>query len=250
MNPLPSTRVALVTGASKGLGRSIAQKLAATGHRVIINYHSSSSAAASVVESINAAGGEAHAIKADVRDPDSVSALVQSAARIYGLPEIVVHNATGLQPMLPIEQYSWSDFQTQLDFFVKAPVLLTKATLASMRQAQWGRIILIGSEVVNLGNRNFSAYVSAKAAMVGLTRAWASEFGPSQITVNLVAPGWIPVERHDGTPVSELDAYCKNVPLQRQGTPADIASAVAFLASDEAGFISGQCISVNGGNTF
>jgi 3-oxoacyl-[acyl-carrier protein] reductase len=152
--------------------------------------------------------------------------------------------------MQPLEDYAWRDFQDQLDFFVKAPVLLTQATLAGMKRTRWGRIILIGSEVVDLGNANFSAYVAAKAAMVGLARAWATEFGPWQITVNLVAPGWIPVERHAGTPHEALAAYAAGVPLQRQGMPADIAGAVAYLASDEAAFVSGQCLAVNGGNTF
>jgi 3-oxoacyl-[acyl-carrier protein] reductase len=152
--------------------------------------------------------------------------------------------------MKPLEGYTWKDFQDQMDFFVKAPVLLTQATLAGLKQARWGRIILIGSEVVDLGNAHFSAYVAAKAAMVGLTRAWATEFGPWQITVNLVAPGWIPVERHAGTSPDALAAYAAAVPLQRQGTPADIAGAVAYLASEEAGFVTGQCLAVNGGNTF
>jgi 3-oxoacyl-[acyl-carrier protein] reductase len=146
--------------------------------------------------------------------------------------------------------YTWPDFQAQLDFFVKAPMLLTQATLPAMKLARWGRIILIGSEVVDVGNANFSAYVTAKAAMVGLTRAWASEFGPSQITVNLVAPGWIPVERHLGTPEATFAEYVRNVPLRRQGQPDDVAGTVAYLASDAAEFVSGQSLAVNGGNTF
>ena len=245
-----SRRTALVTGASQGLGRSIAERLARDGHRVVVNYFSSEGSAQALVAAIRAQGGEAVALKADVRDPLQIAALVAATRRAYGSLDIVVHNATGPQPMEPLENYSWADFQDQLDFFVKAPVLLTQASLAEMKRAAWGRIILIGSEVADLGNANFSAYVSAKAAMIGLTRAWAREFGPAQITVNLVAPGWIPVDRHAGTPASALAAYAQAVPLRRQGTPADVAAAVAYLSSESANFVTGQCLSVNGGNTF
>ena len=243
-------RTALVTGASQGLGRAIALRLASAGHRVVVNYFASATAAEDTVAEIRAAGGAAQAVRADIRDPAQVSALVTETTRVFGAPEIIVHNATGPQPMKPLEHYTWADFQDQLDFFVKAPVLLTQATLAAQKRAGWGRIILIGSEVADLGNANFSAYVAAKSAMVGLTRAWASEFGPWQITVNLVAPGWIPVARHAGTPQAALDHYAQTVPLQRQGVPADVAGAVAYLAAEEAGFVTGQCIAVNGGNTF
>jgi len=133
---------------------------------------------------------------------------------------------------------------------VKAPVILTQATLAAMKAARSGRIILIGSEVVDLGNKNFSAYVAAKGAMVGLTRAWANEFGPWGITVNLVAPGWIPVERHAVASAADLAEYAAKVPLQRQGKPEDVGGVVAYLASPAANFVTGQCWSVNGGNTF
>lgn len=248
--PASSSRTALVTGASRGLGRAIAQQLAAAGHRVVVNYHSSRSAAEETVQAIVAAGGEAVALPADVRDPAQLAALLAAAQQCFGPVEILVHNATGPQPMQPLEDYRWQDFQDQLDFFVKAPVLLTQALLPARKQARWGRIILIGSEVADLGNANFSAYVAAKAAMVGLTRAWAREFGPWQITVNLVAPGWIPVERHAGTPTAALDAYAQAVPLRRQGVPEDVAGAVVYLASEAAGFVTGQCLSVNGGNTF
>lgn len=243
-------RTALVTGASHGLGRAIALRLGAAGHRVVVNYFSSVAAADETVAAITAAGGTARAIRADVRDPAQVAALAAETTHHFGAPEIIVHNATGPQPMLPLEAYAWKDFQDQLDFFVKAPVLLTQATLAAMKQARWGRIILVGSEVVDLGNARFSAYVAAKAAMVGLARAWATEFGPWQITVNLVAPGWIPVERHAGTPPDALAAYANALPLQRQGRPSDVAGAIAYLATEEAGFVTGQSLAVNGGNTF
>lgn len=244
------SRVVLVTGASKGLGAAIAERLAAAGHRVGVNYYASRDRAEAVVARIRAAGGQAEAVGADVRDPDQIQEMFGQLARVFGPVEVIVNNATGPQPMLPLEQYTWDDFQDQLDFFVKAPVLLAQALLPAMKAAHWGRIINIGSEVVELGNANFSAYVAAKGALLGLTRAWATEFGPFGITVNNIAPGWIPVERHADVPASSRDDYARQLPLQRIGVPGDVTGAVAFLASDEASFITGQTIAVNGGNTF
>jgi 3-oxoacyl-[acyl-carrier protein] reductase len=249
--PAKASRIVLVTGASKGLGRAIADKLAAEGHRVVVNYFSSARDAEDVVSNITRDGGKAVAVKADVRDPQQIAAMLAETHRHFGGPvEILINNATGPQPMKPVEAYTWQDFQDQLDFFVKAPVLLTQAMLPEMKKARWGRIINIGSEVVELGNADFSAYVAAKGAMLGLTRAWATEFGPWQITVNNVAPGWIPVERHAGTPQSSLDGYAAQLPLRRQGVPSEVAEAVAFLAGDGSGFVTGQTLAVNGGNTF
>ena len=246
-----SSRIVLVTGASKGLGRAIAETLATHGHRVAVNYFTSARGAQDAVETIESAGGKAIAVQADVREVAQIDAMLQKVRGHFGGPvEVLVNNATGPQPMKPVEDYTWQDFQDQLDFFVKAPLLLTQAVLAEMKKARWGRIVNIGSEVVELGNADFSAYVAAKGAMLGLTRAWATELGPWQITVNLVAPGWIPVERHAGTAQSALDGYAAQLPLRRQGVPAEVAEAVAFIASDGARFITGQTLAVNGGNTF
>jgi len=241
---------ALVTGASRGLGAAIAKTLADSGARVVVNYARSEVEADNVVAGIETAGGEAAAIRADVTDPMQVRGLVADTERLFGPVDILVNNATGPQPMKRLEDYTWDDFQHQLDFFVKAPVLLMQAILPGMRRQGWGRVVNIGSEVVDLGAAEYSAYVAAKAAMVGLTRSWARELGPNGVTVNLVAPGWIPVERHAHVARSDLANYAAGVPLGRQGVPEDVAQAVAFLASEEANFITGQCLSVNGGNTF
>ncbi len=241
-------RVALVTGAARGLGSAIAKTLAAQGARVVVNDVRSQEAAAGVVEAIRKGGGEAVAVQADVLDGGQVEHLVEEAKNHFGPVEILVNNATGPQPSRPLEAYTWRDFQDQLDFFLKAPLLLMQATLPAMKRSRWGRVIHVGSEVAELGNAELSTYASAKSAMTGLTRAWASEFGGNGITVNLVAPGWIPVERH--IDLSGMEAYLSNVPLKRHGTPEDIGFAVAFLASDEANFITGQRLAVNGGKTF
>ena len=148
-----------------------------------------------------------------------------------------------------MEEQTWADYLDQLEFFVKSPLLLLKRVLPSMRQREFGRIIHIGSEVVELGNPRFANYVAAKAAQLGLTRSWALELAESAITVNLVAPGWIPTERHHDETSAEIAAYIANVPMKRMGTPADVASMVAFLASPAASFITGQKLSVNGAHT-
>lgn len=241
-------RIALVTGASRGLGRAIARRLAADGARVVVNYANSATHADEVVEAIRHDGGEAVALQADVTDETQVRRLVEQAAAHFGADiEIVVNNATGPQPELRIDQSTWQDYLDQLHFFVKAPLQILQAVLPGMRRHGRGSVVSIGSEVVHRGSAPFGSYVSAKAAMIGLTRSWANELGPEGIRVNLVAPGWIPVERHDG---ADTSGYRAMVPLGRMGTPDEVASTVAFLASDEAGFITGQCLTVNGGLTF
>ncbi|GGC14781.1 3-oxoacyl-ACP reductase [Parapedobacter defluvii] len=242
-------RIALVTGASKGLGAAIAVRLAETGLAVAVNYHRDRKGAEAVVEQIRAAGGRAEAFQADVTDADGANALIEAVNLRMGGPTVLVNNATGPQPFIPIELQKWDDYQAQLDFFLRAPFLLLRGVLRHMKSAGFGRIINIGSEVVELGNAEFSHYVAAKAAMLGITRSWATELGVHGITVNLVAPGWIPVQRHEGTPQSELDAYCAGLPLNRMGKPEEVGDAVAFLASDRSGFITGQRIAVNGGKT-
>ncbi len=241
-------RVALVTGASRGLGSAVAKTLAAQGARVVVNYvHSQELTAEGVVAAIREDGGEALAVQADVLEATQIEHLVRETEDHFGPIEILVNNATGPQPNKPLEDYSWGDFQDQLNFFLKAPLLLMQETVPAMKRARWGRVIHIGSEVAELGNANFSSYASAKAAMLGLTRSWAHELGGDGITVNLIAPGWIPVERHDD--LSDMEAYLRDVPLGRHGSPEDIGFAVAFLASDEANFITGQRLAVNGGKT-
>ncbi len=150
---------------------------------------------------------------------------------------------------MKLEDLTWRACLDQLEFFVKSPVLLAKAVLGPMKQRRYGRIINIGSEVFDRGVAEFSNYVSAKGAQAGLTRSWAMELAKHNITVNLVAPGWIPTERHVNDSQESKDAYARSVPMGRMGEDEDVAEAVAFLASDAAKFVTGQKISVNGGNT-
>lgn len=136
-----------------------------------------------------------------------------------------------------------------LDFFIKSPFLLSRACLTHMKQRRWGRIINIGSEVVQRGVPNFTAYVAAKGGQNGFHRSLATELAPFGITVNMISPGWIPVERHENDPQAQKDAYRALIPANRWGVPEDIAAAVVFLASNEASFITGQNICINGGLT-
>lgn len=242
-------RVALVTGAPRGLGAAIALKLAACGARTAVNCFGSPHKARQVIEQVRQQGGTAEAFQADVRDENAVAGMVARVAETFGPIDILVINATGPQPFIKLDELTWQHCLDQLEFFVKSPLLLAKAVLPSMKERRRGRIINIGSEVFERGIPEFSNYVSAKGAQLGLTRSWAMELAPWGITVNLVAPGWIPTERHAGDPQEAKDAYAAAVPMRHMGEPQDVAEAVTFLASDGARFVTGQKISVNGGNT-
>ena len=215
------------------------------GWAVAVNYRAGQAAAQTVVESIREAGGVAEAFGADVVDEAAVPDLVAEVERRLGPVLAVVANATGPQPEANSEELTWRAHLDQLEFFVKSPTLLVQAALPGMRANGGGRVILIGSDMVDRALPRMSAYVAAKHAQVGLTKVWAKELGPDNITVNLVQPGWIPVERHAGVDTS---AYAAEVPLGRLGTPEDIAAMVAFLASAAASFVTGQQITVNGGH--
>jgi 3-oxoacyl-[acyl-carrier protein] reductase len=238
--------VAVVTGASRGLGAAIALRLAADGRPVAVNYLRGREAADSVVERIRSAGGVAEAFGADVVDEDEVAALFAKVSEALGPVTAVVANATGPQPEVGLDDLTWRTHLDQLEFFVKSPTLLVQAALPSMRSSGGGRVILIGSDLADRAAPLMSAYVAAKNAQVGLTKVWAKELGPDGITVNLVQPGWIPVERHAGI---DTGSYAAEVPLRRTGTPDDVAAMVGHLASDAGGFVTGQRITVNGGHT-
>ncbi len=243
------SRTALVTGASRGLGAAMAVALAEAGHRVAVNYFASRIRAEQLAGELRARGLVAQAFGADVREETQVGQLVLEVEAALGPVEVLVVNATGHQPMLAIEDQTWQAYLDQLEFFVKSPLLLLQAVLPGMRREQFGRVLQIGSEVVELGQPRFANYVAAKAAQLGQTRSWARELGPDGITVNLVAPGWIPTERSVGASSADQQAYAAAVPLRRMGLPEEVGRVVAFLASDAASFINGQKIAVNGGNT-
>ncbi len=242
-------RTALVTGASRGLGAAIAAELAARGAKVAVNYFAKRDRAEQLCAQIKQQGGEATPFYADVRQEADVAKMIQAINESYHHIDIAVINATGPQPFLTIEEQTWERYLDQLEFFLKSPLLIMKQVIAGMKSRGFGRIIQIGSEVFELGNPMFAPYVAAKAAQLGQTRSWARELAPNGITVNLIAPGWILTERHLHVTQAEIHSYTEKIPMKHMGTPEDVANTVAFLASEAGRFITGQKISVNGGNT-
>lgn len=242
-------RVALVTGSSTGLGKAIAVALGQAGAKVALNYYNNAERGQTALAEFRAAGGTGEMFRANVVDPEDVTRLYGEIEESLGPVDILVCNATPDQPQKPIEEYDWEFYQSMLDFFVKSPYLLSLACLPHMKQQKWGRIINITSEVFQQGVSPFTAYVAAKGGQTGFCRSLARELAPHQITVNMVAPGWIPVERHEKDPQELKDGYFANIPMQRWGVPEDVGAAVCFYASEEASFITGQTVSVNGGMT-
>ena len=249
-NPFSLTgRVVLVTGSTTGLGKGMALALGKAGAKVAINYNNNAERAACAFAEFKAAGCEGMLARGDVSSETGVPQLIAEIAATLGPVDILVINATPDQPHKPIEDYEWSFYQQMLDFFVKSPVLLSKACLPHMKAQRWGRIINVGSEVVARGVPNFTAYLAAKGGQNGFNRGLATEVAPWGITVNMIAPGWIPVERHANDSQEEKDSYRALIPANRWGVPQDLSGAVVFLASEAASFVTGQNLHVNGGMT-
>ena len=242
-------RVALVTGSTRGLGKQIALALAGAGARTAMNYARDHENANEAFYELKLVSDNSCLVQADVTDPASVERMCREVASTLGPIDILVVNATCDQPELPFEEYEWEFFQTMLDYFVKSPVLLMKSCLPHMKEQRWGRIIHITSEVVALAAAPFSAYVAAKGGQSGLALSTARELASSGITVNMIAPGWIPVERHANCPPESVENYQASVPAGRMGTPTDVAPTAVYLASEEARFVTGQTLSINGGNS-
>ena len=223
-------RAALVSGASRGLGAVISRRLAAAGWAVAVSYRSDDAAASAVVADIRAAGGVAEAIPGDVTDEAAVATLTARVVDQLGPVGLVVANATGPQPTSALESMTWRAHLDQLEFFVKSPTLLVQAALPVDAESRWRAG---GPDRERHGRSGAARVVGVRRrqdGQIGLTRVWAKELGPDRITVNLVAPRWIPVERHAGADTANYQA---DVPLGEMGTPDDIASMVAYLASDE-----------------
>lgn len=242
-------RTALVTGSTRGLGRAIALALGQAGAKVALNYKHDRAAAEAARADFHARGFVGDLFAGDVTRESSVATLCRQVERKLGPVDIVVVNATPSQPQKPIEAYDWAFHQQMLDFFVKSPFLLARALLPGMKQRRFGRIINIGSEVFRRGVPNFSPYVAAKGAQAGWTRSMASELAPWGITVNMISPGWIPVERHEQDPAAMKAAYEAIIPMRRWGVPGEVGGMVTLLASAAGAFITGQDIAINGGVT-
>ena len=244
-----SQKVALVTGSSRGLGFGVAKSLGNAGAKVVINYLNDRESAEKALDSLKRDGTHAMLVRADVSDPEQVASLVEAVEEKFGSLDILVPNATPDQPQKPIEEYDADFYRQMYDFFVMSPFHLTRAVLPGMKKRGHGRIINITSEVFHCSVPEFSAYVAAKGGQIGWSRSMANELAPHGITVNTVAPGWIPTERHENDPQDAKDEYLKTIPLGRWGKPEDVGNAVSYFASDAASFITGQTVCVNGGRT-
>ena len=242
-------KVALVTGSTKGLGKGIAKALGEAGSKVAINYLNNRENAESTLRELQDLGIHAMLVRADAANKEQVHAMVEAVEEKFGSLDILVPNATPDQPQQPLENYDGDFYRKMYDFFVLSPFYLTQAVLPGMKKKGSGRIINITSEVFHSSVPQFSAYVAAKGGQIGWSRSMASELAPFGITVNTVAPGWIPTDRHELDPQEDKDAYLSTVPLGRWGNPNDVGNAVCYFASLEASFITGQTLCVNGGRT-
>ena len=242
-------RTALVTGSTTGLGLAIAKSLGAAGAKVALNYFNDRDRGEAALAALLETGARGCLVRGSVIDPSDVAQIVDEVESTLGGIDVLVVNATPDQPHHPIEEYDWEFHQSMIDYFIKSPYLLARAVLPRMKNRRWGRIINLGSEVLTRGLGNFSPYLAAKGGQNGWNRSMATELAPWSITVNMVSPGWIPVERHEKDPQSEKDEYLAQIPMGRWGVPQDVGGTVTFLASDAANFVTGQNIHVNGGMT-
>lgn len=241
-------RNAVVTGAGSGLGAEIARFLARAGAGVVVNYHRNREGAERVAAEISTAGGRAVALRGSVSEPQEMQALFQEARETLGPLTLVVNNAGREERLAHPAELKWEDYQRMLDLNLRAIHHTTQAAYPDMKAAGWGRIVNIGSVALNRPFPGSAAYAAGKGAMLGLTRALATELGRDGITVNLIAPGWVPVERHAGAPREALERLAQETPLRRYGVPADVAGAVLFFCSDLAGFVTGAYLPVSGGH--
>ncbi len=241
--------VAVITGSSTGLGKATARILGQAGAKVTVNYLHNQARAEKTFEEFQKAGIECILTRCDATTEAGVEQLFAETEAKLGKPDILVVNATSPQHLNRIEDYDWDFCQKMVDFFMKSPYLLTRRGLAHMKQQKWGRIINIASEVFHRSLAPFSAYVAAKGGQIGWSRSMSRELAPFGITVNVVAPGWIPVERHERDPQAVKDAYRAMIPMDRWGIPDDVGHACLYFASPEASFITGQTLCVNGGLT-
>jgi len=244
-----SQKVALITGSSRGLGFGVAQALGKSGARIVLNYLNDRETAEKAVQLLKEDRIHAMLVRADASEPEQIASMVESVEEKFGSLDILVPNATPDQPQQPIEEYDADFYRQMYDYFVMSPFHLTRAVLPGMKKRGHGRIINITSEVFHCSVPEFSAYVAAKGGQIGWSRSMANELAPHGITVNTVAPGWIPTERHENDPQDAKDEYLKTIPLGRWGKPEDVGNAVSYFASDEASFITGQTLCVNGGRT-
>ncbi|MBO5491926.1 MAG: 3-oxoacyl-[acyl-carrier-protein] reductase [Pyramidobacter sp.] len=241
-------RVALVTGAGRGIGRAVAKRLAEDGCAVAVNYRSSAEAAQALVEEITAAGGTAQAFAGDVSDPEAVKKLFEDVKNALGPVEILVNNAGRTQDGLLMRMKD-TDWDNVLDADLKSVFLCTREAIRNMVRAKWGRIINISSVVGLTGNPGQANYGAAKAGVIGFSKCVAREYAAKGVTVNCVAPGYIATDMTKVLPDAAKQAILSGIPQGHQGAPEDVANAVSFFAQDSSSYITGQVLAVDGGMT-
>ena len=240
-------RIALVTGASRGIGAAAARRLATHGAAVAVNFLSNEAAAMEVVEAIVAAGGRAVSIQADVRDPAQAEALVRRAEKLLGPVDTLVLNANMNFPMVPFADMPWEGFQQKLLGEVASAFHPCKAALPGMIQRRRGCIIAVSSGLSRQPGPGFSAHTTAKSGLDGFMKSLALELGPQGIRVNVVAPGLTETDATAFIPAAAKAAAGSHLPLGRIGQPEDVAGIIALVASDDAGYLTGQYLSAGGG---
>jgi len=240
-----SSRTALVTGASRGIGKACAKVLAAAGHRVIVTARNVEKLEETASE-IRDAGGEAYVVAMDLSSSESITAAIGTAAKDFGRIDILVNNAGITKDGLAVRMKA-ADWEQVLKTNLTGAFVAIQQVLQGMMRERWGRIVNISSVVGEMGNAGQANYVASKAGLIGLTKALAHEVGSRSITVNAVAPGFIETDMTHVLSQELKDKMVANTPLKRIGSAEDIAHAVKFLVSDEAAFITGHVLDVNGG---
>lgn len=239
-------KIVLVTGGSRGIGRAIALELGARGATVIVNYNSSAEAAEEVLGHIKASGGDGMVYQADVSDADQVDTMIKSVVKEYGKLDVLVNNA-GTTKDNVIMMLKPEDFDKVINTNLRSAWLCCKAASRQMMKKRTGRIINITSVVGIAGNGGQTNYAASKAGMIGLTKSLAKELATRNVTVNAVAPGFIGTDMTADLGDDVKETAISHIPLGRMGDPEDVAKAVAFLASNDAGYITGQVLVVDGG---
>jgi len=243
---MSENRVIVVTGASRGIGRGIAVTLAEPGCVVVINYSSNTDAAREAAAAVAAKGGSAHLCRFDISDPEAVKEAFKELGKRYNRVDVLVNNA-GITRDNLLALMKAGEWDAVIDTNLKGAFLCSQAVVKMMMRQKYGRIVNVTSVVGVIGNPGQCNYSAAKAGLLGLTRSLARELISRNITVNAVAPGFIETDMTHRLPEKARGELLTQIPAGRYGTPEDVAAAVKFLASDEAGYITGQVIHVNGG---